>query len=73
MEISSTLGIENRKEARCMGAENKGNHLTKEERKIIAKGIESGATKTAIGRTIGKDNSTIGKEIVTLYHHSTAS
>ena len=46
-----------------MGTENKGNHLTKEERKIIAKGIESGATKTAIGRTIGKDNSTIGKEI----------
>ena len=46
-----------------MGTDNKGSHLTKEERKIIAKGIESGATKTAIGRTIGKDNSTIGKEI----------
>ena len=46
-----------------MGADNRGTHLTKEERKIIAKGIESGATKTAIGKTIGKDNSTIGKEI----------
>ena len=55
MEISSTLGIESRKEAKCMGADNKGSHLTKEERKIIAKGIESGATKTAIGRGIGKD------------------
>ena len=63
MEISCTLGIENRKEAKCMGADNRGTHLTKEERKIIAKGIESGATKTAIGRTIGKDNSTVGKEI----------
>lgn len=38
-------------------------HLSLEERKIIEKGIEEGATKTAIAKTIGKDNSTVGKEI----------
>ncbi len=37
MEIGCTLGIENRKEAKCMGADNRGSHLTKEERKIIAR------------------------------------
>lgn len=42
---------------------NKGKHLTLEERRIILKGIESGADKTAIANTIGKDKSTIGKEI----------
>ena len=36
MEISCTLGIERRKEAECMGEDNKGSRLTKEERKIIA-------------------------------------
>lgn len=38
-------------------------HLTLEERRIILKGIENGSTKTAIAKTIGKDNSTVGKEI----------
>ena len=34
---------------------NKGKHLTLEERRIILKGIESGADKTAIANTIGKE------------------
>lgn len=38
-------------------------HLTLEERRTILKGIEMGLTKKAIGNSIGKDNSTIGKEI----------
>ena len=38
-------------------------HLTAEERRIIETGIRHGSTKTAIAKTIGKDNSTIGKEI----------
>ena len=46
-----------------MKSNNKNKHLTLEERRIIERGIENGATKTAIANTIGKDNSTIGKEI----------
>ena len=46
-----------------MDSENKNKHLTLEERRIIERGIEHGATKTAIAETLGKDNSTIGKEI----------
>lgn len=38
-------------------------HLTLEERRIILTGIRNGSTKTAIARTIGKDKSTVGKEI----------
>jgi len=38
-------------------------HLTSEERRIIETGIRKGATKTAIANTIGKNNSTVGKEI----------
>lgn len=38
-------------------------HLTSEERRIIETGIRKGSTKTAIAKTIGKDNSTVGKEI----------
>lgn len=38
-------------------------HLTLEERRIILKGIINGSTKAAIAQTIGKDKSTIGKEI----------
>ena len=38
-------------------------HLSSEERRIIETGIRNGSTKTAIARTIGKDNSTVGKEI----------
>ena len=38
-------------------------HLTKSDREIIETGIRNGSTKTAIAETIGKDNSTVGKEI----------
>ena len=38
-------------------------HLSSEERRIIETGIRHGSTKTAIAKTIGKDNSTVGKEI----------
>ena len=46
-----------------MTANNKGTHLSFEDRKIIETGISNGSTKTAIAKTIGKDNSTVGKEI----------
>ena len=42
---------------------NKGKHLTLEERRIILKGIENGSDKAAIAQTIGKDKSTVAKEI----------
>ena len=42
---------------------NNQTHLTLEERRIIEKGIYNGSTKSAIAQTLGKDNSTIGKEI----------
>lgn len=42
---------------------NAHSHLTLEERRIIMTGICNGSTKTAIAKTIGKDKSTIGKEI----------
>jgi IS30 family transposase len=38
-------------------------HLTLEERKIIQAGIENNSTKADIARTIGKDATTIAKEI----------
>lgn len=38
-------------------------HLTLNERKIIQSGIENGATKAAISKTISKDATTIAKEI----------
>lgn len=38
-------------------------HLTLDERRIILTGIKNGSSKTAIARTIGKDKSTVGKEI----------
>ena len=46
-----------------MATENANRHLTLEERRIIRTGIENGSEKAAIAKTIGKDNSTIGKEI----------
>ena len=46
-----------------MGNTNDHTHLTLEERRIIQTGIINESTKAAIARTIGKDNSTIGKEI----------
>lgn len=42
---------------------NKGKHLTLEERRIILKGIENGSDKASIAATIGKDKSTVSKEI----------
>lgn len=38
-------------------------HLTLEERRTIRQGIEMNLTKKAIANSIGKDNSTVGKEI----------
>ena len=46
-----------------MKSSNANLHLTLEERRIILKGITNGSTKTAIAQTIGKDKSTVGKEI----------
>ncbi len=46
-----------------MESTNANTHLTQEERGIIETGIRNGSTKTAIAKTIGKDNSTVGKEI----------
>ena len=46
-----------------MSSNNKNLHLTVQERIIIEKGLENGATKAAIALTIGKDKSTVGKEI----------
>ena len=46
-----------------MSVSNTFNHLTLEERRIILTGITNGSTKTAIAQTIGKEKSTVGKEI----------
>ena len=46
-----------------MSSNTKNLHLTVQERIIIEKGIENGSTKAAIALTIGKDKSTVGKEI----------
>lgn len=46
-----------------MNDTNAFSHLTLEERRIILTGIINGSTKTAIAQTIGKDKSTVGKEI----------
>ena len=42
---------------------NKYFHLTLAERQIIETGISHGSTKAAVAKTLGKDKSTIGKEI----------
>lgn len=42
---------------------NKNLHLTQEERIIIETGITNNSTKSSIADTLGKDKSTIGKEI----------
>lgn len=42
---------------------NKNAHLTAAERQIIETGIRNGSTKKSIADTIGKDKSTVGKEI----------
>lgn len=41
----------------------KGSHLTLSERIIIEQGLTNGASRTAIARTLGKDKSTIAKEV----------
>ena len=46
-----------------MAASNKNSHLTLAERQIIETGIRNGSAKKAIADTIGKDKSTVGKEI----------
>ena len=46
-----------------MTSTNSNSHLTLQERRIIETGIRNGSSKTAIALTIGKDNSTVGKEI----------
>lgn len=38
-------------------------HLTRTDREIIEVGIKNGSTKAAIAKNIGKDKSTVGKEI----------
>ena len=40
-----------------------GTHLTLEDRKIIQAGIENSSTKADIARTIGKDATTVAKEV----------
>ena len=42
---------------------NSFSHLSLEERRIILTGIINGSSKTALAQTIGKNKSTIGKEI----------
>lgn len=46
-----------------MSVNNSFSHLTLNERRIILTGITNGSSKTAIAQTIGKDKSTVGKEI----------
>lgn len=46
-----------------MKTQNSFSHLTLEERRIILAGITNGSSKAAIAQTIGKDKSTVGKEI----------
>lgn len=47
----------------AMNGSHSFSHLTLEERRIILAGITNGSSKTAIAQTIGKDKSTVGKEI----------
>ena len=42
---------------------NPNTHLTLEDRKIIEQGISNCEPKASIAETLGKDKSTIGKEI----------
>ena len=46
-----------------MSANNSNKHLTLDERKIIQTGIGNGSTQASIGEILGKDRSTIGREI----------
>lgn len=46
-----------------MSSNNSGAHLTLEERRIILEGIKNGSNYTAIAEILGKNKSTIGREI----------
>ena len=46
-----------------MSSSNANKHLTCAERQIIETGIRNGSSKASIAETLGKDKSTIGKEI----------
>lgn len=46
-----------------MSSSNLNKHLTLDERRIIETGIRNGSSKVVIVQTLGKDKSTIGKEI----------
>lgn len=46
-----------------MNNTNAFSHLTLEERRIILTEIANDSTKTVIAQTVGKDESTVGKEI----------
>lgn len=46
-----------------MSIDNSHKHLTLNERKIIEQSIRNGATKSSIAQVLGKDKSTISKEI----------
>ena len=46
-----------------MATSNKNLHLTDDERRIIQRGIENNSSKKSIADTLGKNKSTIGKEI----------
>ena len=47
-----------------MSSSNSNKHLTLQERSIIETGIRNRSSKKAIADTLGKDKSTIGKEIL---------
>ena len=55
--------VASRKGDHTMATSNKNLHLTDDERKIIQRGIENNSSKKSIADTLGKDKSTIGKEI----------
>ena len=65
MAFSLTLIVPDsyRKGRYLMSDNNSFSHFTLEERRIIFTGITNGSTKTAIAQTIGKDKSSVGKEI----------
>lgn len=46
-----------------MPSNNSGKHLTLDERRIILEGIKNGSSYTAIAEILGKNKSTIGREI----------
>ena len=46
-----------------MSTDNSHKHLTLNERKIIEQSVKNGATKASIAQVLGKDKSTISKEI----------